>query len=126
MSWREWRPSPLWRRRGIAEQRRRAKHQSIDNAEHRRVRADPESKGEHDRRGEAGLGAKPAEGVTDVLRHRLEECNGTPSRMDSRRLISFITPNLVFAGRSRVSFLRGTTLPEKTLKNQGLRSTVIG
>jgi hypothetical protein len=57
----------------IVEIRGGAKHQPIDDAEHRRIRADPESKREHDRPGEARLRAQSAERVADVVRHRLDE-----------------------------------------------------
>jgi hypothetical protein len=54
---------------GIVEILRRAEHQSIDDAEHRRVRTNAESEREDDRRGEARLGAHTAERVADRERY---------------------------------------------------------
>ena len=46
---------------------RRPKQESIDDAEHRCVRPDAESQGEHDGRRESGLAAKTAHGVPHVV-----------------------------------------------------------
>ena len=53
--------------------RRRAKQQTVDDAEHRRVRADAESERENDRDGEPRLCLEPARGVAKVLRENVDQ-----------------------------------------------------
>ena len=54
-------------RRRVAHQRRRAKHEAVDEREHRRVGADAEREREHHARGECGAGAEAAQRHPGVL-----------------------------------------------------------
>ena len=59
--------------RRIAQHRRRPEQQSIDDREHRRVRADAEPECEHHRNGETGLGAQAAQRIAEVLNEMLDQ-----------------------------------------------------
>src|SRR5262249_46794226 len=65
------------RRRRVDHERRRPEQEAVDDAEHRRVGANAERKGQDDRGGEAGLRAQAAESVAEVLPEGVEHVSST-------------------------------------------------
>ena len=56
----------------VAHERRRSKEQLVDDPEHRRVRADPESKRHHHAKRECWTRSQPSKRIADVLQGRLD------------------------------------------------------
>ena len=76
-----------------------AKHQSIDDAEHRRVCADAEAECQRDGCGEAGLGAQASERVVNVVSYRVHERRDAHT---AESLADFVHENSPFTKDSRL------------------------